>query len=254
MTLQQALFPVGSWIVDNAPDAEVSINNYGINMNTVPYLLDPSLGDSDCAHQLAIGIGATVGSMNGLTPAGLVYEVVLMARRLNVINENLSPVNDTAGMTAVIATIAQHLFSIAAWNMTAFPDPTRLTTSYPVRWQVYGSGPRLPWEWATATVDIVILFSLLCGAVLKMMWRIQAGPWLEVGGMMLVANESGPMHSVKGSCAGEASERAKKGIYYLRDAGTRGVELTDQGNEGFPLEKGRTYKSRNPRLVFSIQE
>jgi hypothetical protein len=60
--------------------------------------------------------------------------------------------------------------------MTASSDITERTTSHSVRWQVYGAGPRLPWEWATVIIVVVILAALLGGAIMKAIWRIQPGP------------------------------------------------------------------------------
>ncbi len=80
-------------------------------MNTNPVFLDPSPVDKASAEALGIQIGSTVGSMNGLIPVGLVYQMVLMSRRLNIVNPGISPTNDTAGMAAVVAGIGQHLLS-----------------------------------------------------------------------------------------------------------------------------------------------
>jgi hypothetical protein len=230
---------------------DVSINNYGASMNTTPVLLDPSPGDKASAQALGIQIGSVVSSMNGLIPVGLVYEMVLMSRRLSIVNPGISPTNDTAGMAPIVAAMAQHLLSIGAWNMTVSPDPNQRTTSYPVRWQVYGAGPRLPWEWATVIIIVVILAALLGGAVLKAKWRIRPGPWLEVGGMMLVANDSEPMESVKGSCAGEASKMAKEGTYFLRDVGKGVVKLTDKESNGSELKGEVAYTSQDPRMEYN---
>lgn len=249
-TLRQALFPVGTWIV-NMAGIDVSINNYGFSMNTKPVLLDPSSGDKASAQALGIQIGSVVGSMNRLIPAGLVYEMVLMSRRLSIVYPGISLTNDTAGMAAIVAAMAQHILSIGSWNMTASPEHSQLTTSYPVRWQVYGAGPRLAWEWATAIVIVVILVALLGGAVLKAKWRIRPGPWLEVGGMMLAANDSEPMESVKGSCAGEASKMAKEGTYFMRDVGKGVVKLTDKASDGSGLKGEVTYESQDPRMEYN---
>jgi len=81
---------------------------------------------------------------------------VLAAEYLGATQPNFT--STTAALAPVVSVMAQHLLSIGAWGTSA--SNATLTMSYPVRWQLYGSGPRLPWEWATVAVLVVVLDTL----------------------------------------------------------------------------------------------
>ncbi|RDL36460.1 uncharacterized protein BP5553_05812 [Venustampulla echinocandica] len=250
VVLNQALFPVGTWIV-NMGDIDVSINNYGKNMNSTPVLLAPSIGDRASAQSLAIQLGSTVGRINGLLQTGLVYHMVLISRRLSFLNPDILAVNDIAGITIAMATITQHLLTTGAWNMTVSSDPNCNTTSFPVKWQVYGSGPRLAWEWVSVIVLAVVLTALVGGGIFTLTSQIEPGPWLDVGGMMLAANEAAKMKSVIGSIAGVASQKAKEAKYYVRDIRQGVVELVDETKDNRELKKNKSYVNEGYTVIAS---
>lgn len=81
---------------------------------------------------------------------------MLVAEHLGATQPNFT--STAAALAPVVGVMAQHLLSIGAWGTSA--SNATLTMSYPVRWQLYGSGPRLPWEWATAAVLVVVLDTL----------------------------------------------------------------------------------------------
>lgn len=97
-------------------DIDVSVNNYSEEMNSNPIILAPSIGDYDSAQALASQLGSTVGRIIGLLQTGLVYHMVLISRRLSFLNPDISPVNDTAGLSIVIAAMAQHLVTVGIWT------------------------------------------------------------------------------------------------------------------------------------------
>jgi hypothetical protein len=94
----------------------VSINNWGGSMDMQPVVLASSIGDRASAQSLAIQIRDTVGRIDGLLQAGLVYHMVLISRRLSFLNPDISPVNETAGISIALGALAQHLLTIGAWN------------------------------------------------------------------------------------------------------------------------------------------
>ncbi len=67
---------------------------------------------------------------------------------------------------------------------------------------------------------------------------------------MLAADDSEPIETVKGSCAGQASRRAKEGTYFLRDDGNGVVKLTDDESDGFTLKKDVLYTNQDPRIEY----
>jgi len=61
---------------------------------------------------------------------------VLVAEHLGVTQPNFT--STAAALAPVVGVMAQHLLSIGAWGTSA--SNATLTMSYPVRWQLYGSG------------------------------------------------------------------------------------------------------------------
>lgn len=254
MTLLQSLFPVGSWIVSNAGVA-VSLNNWGSNRNPVPVTLEPLPGNRACALALRDQINSVTPRLDRLLDDRLVPHMVKTARRLAYLNPNLSsPADDAPSMAPVMAVMAQHLLTIAQWNTTMSPSSSSglrgatTVSSYPVRWQIYASGPRLAWEWAAVAILAVVLLAVLAGGLYGLVRRVEPGPWLEVAGIMLLANQSGTMGSTEGSVGGAASEKAEKARYYVR-GGTGGnnpaLVLVDEGElqRCVDVDEEETYQS-----------
>jgi hypothetical protein len=106
-----------------------------------------------------------------------------------------------------------------------------------VRWQVYGAGPRLAWEWAAATVLAVVLVALATGVVINCIWRVKEGPWLEIRGMMGLANRSKKMR--------ELEVYEKKGLrVYVRASGSEDVRITEDKDDGKELRMRARYIDR----------
>lgn len=223
MALSQSLFPVGNWIANNA-GVSVSLNNWGRNKNTVPVALDPTPGNRACALALRDQINSITPRLDRLLDDGLVPNMVRTARRLAFLNPRFSSPtggdkddDDTLSMAPVLAAMAQHLLTIAEWNTTTSSGPGATTVpSYPIRWQIYASGPREAWEWAAVGILAVVLSTVLLGGLYGLAGRVEPGPWLEMAGALLLANQSGTMRSAEGSVGGAAGENAKHASYYVR--------------------------------------
>lgn len=219
MTLQQVLFPVGTWLGNLGP-VDLSLNDFGKRWDSIPIPLNASSGDHDCVESLRDQLRSTLIRMDRLLDTGIVHHMALTARRLTALNDGFSETTspDGSSMAPVISVIAQHLLTIASWNMTASRDPEATVQSFPVRWQVYGSGPRLAWEWAAVVILAVVLLAVLLGGLFGLASGLEPGPWLETAGIMLIANQSNTMESAKGSVGGVISQKAAAGRYYLRES------------------------------------
>lgn len=222
MTLRQVLFPVGTWLSTqvNAGRVDLSLNDFGSRWAAIPVPLNASRYDHSCAKSLTDQLSSTLNRIDRLLGTGIVHHMALTARRLAEINDGFinttSP--DAASMAPVLAVLAQHLLTIASWNMTASPDLEATVESFPVRWQVYGSGPRLAWEWAAVVILVVVLLAVLLGGLFGLTSGLEPGACLETAGMMLLANQSKPMESTKGSVGGVLSQKAALAKYYLQES------------------------------------
>lgn len=126
--------------------------------------------------------------------------------------------------------------------------------SFPVRWQVYGSGPRLAWEWAAVVILAVVLLAVVIGGLLGLASGLEPGPWLEPAGIMLIANQSNTMENTKGSVGGVISQQAAEGRYYLRESvrdGKPSLVLVDseayQNTSG--IKKTKTYTNEGHGII-----
>jgi hypothetical protein len=107
----------------------------------------------------------------------------------------------------------------------------------------------LAWEWASVIVLVVILSTLLIGGLFSLIYQIEPGPWLEVGGMMLAANEAEKMKSVIGSIAGVASQKAKEARFHVRVIKQGVVQLVDEKDDSHELKKEERYVNEGPMVI-----
>jgi hypothetical protein len=90
--------------------------------------------------------------------------------------------------------LMSELITAAEWTVTT--SPTETVTQGPVRYNLYGSGPRLPWEWAIVIV-IGIIIAIVCWDIsILVVRRISPGPWLSLSGMLLAANSAPKMAGI----------------------------------------------------------
>ncbi|KAH8733101.1 hypothetical protein GQ44DRAFT_766163 [Phaeosphaeriaceae sp. PMI808] len=113
--------------------------------------------------------------------------------------------------------LLQNLLSISNKYRSPLPatmllEPFESISSYPIQWQVYGSGPRLTWEWLAVFVLVVVLLSLSFGMYQTLRYRTGPGLWVELGGMMMLAQTSPSLDDM------ENEEKAQKRIYWVENS------------------------------------
>jgi hypothetical protein len=102
-------------------------------------------------------------------------------------------------------------------------DPVNIITSFPIQWQIYGSGPRLAWERIIVFVLAVVLCSLCLGLWQMIVYWMAPGDWTEVPGLMVLVQGSGPLQDIK------VEEKANESLYFVTEESKGRVML---GNEG----------------------
>ena len=254
ISLHQIVIPVSFWY--NGPSADgMNLLNYGFGSPgwVVPRLITPlslpsTQNDADNLRQLGIQLSSMLSSMNGLLiGSSLNQHLALAAQKLRVTQPSFE--SNTASFASVVAITMQHLITVAAWNMT--PSPTNLTTHYPLRWYVYGSGPRLAWQWAVALVPCFFLVFLAYDVYLMLYYRISPGPWMKLGGMMAAGNMAEKMKSLDGSMVGIVKEKGKTAIYYVRKDRAGDVKICDDVGQGELVEKMAGYGEG--RMEYQLQ-
>ncbi|KAF1999398.1 hypothetical protein P154DRAFT_601541 [Amniculicola lignicola CBS 123094] len=186
ITVSQVLVPVDTWIVDMQDPWNTICN---ISAPIMPSALPIKTGPANAliASRLATHFAAIIPNLHGLVRnSGIVLHLTLAARRLKYQHSNFT--SDAAAIAPFIATLAQHQLTTASWTMRA--DNDTLISSAPMQWQLYGSGPRLKWEWAIMTVLMILLIVMAKQVLLLIIYRIQPGSWLEPGGLLRTAHKT----------------------------------------------------------------
>ncbi|KAF3933819.1 hypothetical protein ABW20_dc0110224 [Dactylellina cionopaga] len=93
-----------------------------------------------------------------------------------------------------------------------------------IRWEVYGSGPRLPWQWA---IGVVLAFGILIAFVDFLAWlnpRVYVAEWISVFGMLTLANGSPKLDAF------EDKDAAEKSLLYVVETESGEVELRERNS------------------------
>ena len=242
LRLLQVVSGIGFWIGgESAPNELHLLNNNGIDNRlsiNSSIVLPFSSADATVLNQVGAQFLSMFQSLDGLVPeSSFVQHLVLSARHLKSLRPDVEEEIDS--LTPVMAFVIQHLLTNARWNMTS--SATETVTSYPIRWYVYGSGPRLMWEWAAGVILYSLILALLYDVYLILHFRDNPGPWLKVGGMMFAANMAEGMKSAAGSSAGVATQKGGKPRDCVRDVGNCRMEVTDESGKGKLLDKTKSY-------------
>lgn len=234
-TLRQGQYEVHSWIIDES-QPDISIDNYGTNRYLNVTFCESQEENRKMLTKVADTFREIIPTMDDLSrPNGFVQHVLSI--RDNLLKIGLSSPNSGVGLALVVAGMVQHIFTMAEWELVGIDPGKDLVRSTGVRYQVYGSGPRLAWEWAIATVLAIILLLLIYDLFLTLSQRINVGEWLSLSGMMVAANYADRMPSVNDGFVGAENETIQKTSYFIRKLGLGNPQLTDDPNSGSILSK-----------------
>lgn len=194
----QVFFGVAIWIIDNeTPWASITSTTSGgppAELQRLP----ATTADSNITRSLAEQFSAMLPALHGLVPSnGFVPHSILISRTLTSRSGGLRVKDDYAGLGPVFGTLASQLLNLAVW--TADMGPKAEVTSFPVQWQVYGSGPWLPWEWVVALALAVVLLAVCYGMVLTVLYRNEPGIWNEPVGAIVIANNTETLDQLRGT-------------------------------------------------------
>jgi hypothetical protein len=220
-TFRQALYPVNIWNVDMR-GVDLSFNDYGTDW-TKRIVYEPTVAaDFAIVRVLAIQTRDSLPRMESLVQtAGLLEYFVRMGWKLQIADQGVY--SDAERLSVVLGVLLQNMLSVSNKYRTSLPatlpsHPTEIITSFPIQWQLYGSGPRLAWEWLTVLVLAIVLLSLCFGVYQTLRHWIGSGPWTELGGMMKIAHGSTLLD------IGDEGE-AQRRLYRVEKGAERGLVL-----------------------------
>jgi hypothetical protein len=214
VTFRQALYSFAMWIVD-MKDVDLSQNHYSSKYDE-RLIYEMSLPqDHKIAHALAVQTQGVLARLDRLTTSnGIAQDLLLISRKLQQGHPGIQ--SDAHGLAVVVDVLLQNLISYSDQTRPELPlelssDAANIITSFPIQWQIYGSGPRLAWEWVTVIVLVVVLWSFCFGLWQTVVYWMAPGDWTEVPGMMVLAQGSGPLQDI------EVEEKANKRLYFVAE-------------------------------------
>jgi hypothetical protein len=145
---------------------------------------------------------------------GLLAQYLLMSRMLQKTDPIIK--SDAAGLSIVLGVLSQNLINTSNKYWSPLPsslpsEPSDKITSYPLQWQLYGSGPRLAWEWAAVVVLVIVLLSFFVGMYQTLRYWMAPGFWVQLDGMMMIAQKSPQQDDIRDE------EKARKRVYRVQD-------------------------------------
>lgn len=157
----------------------------------------------------------------------------LLSVREYLFRVGINSADPNTGLALAVAGMLQHLLTIARWELVEVDPGNDLVRSAGVRYQVYGSGPRVAWGWAIATVLGIIILLLMYDMFLTLRRRIDVGQWLSLSGMMVTANYTTRMTMNDGV----ETDTIQKTKYFIRKMGSGSIHLTDEPDSGTLLSE-----------------
>lgn len=228
--LRQGQYEVNSWLIDGGPP-DISIDHYGADRYLNLTFYDAPAENRKILTQVATVYREIMPAMDRLSyPDGFLQHALYL--RDSLLRIGLSSPDRNAGLAMVVAGTLQHLLTMARWELVKV-DPGNDLVRSAVRFQLYGSGPRLAWGWAIAVVLAIILLLLMYDLFITLRQRINVGHWLSLSGMMVTANYTGRMPSNDGV----ETEKVQRTAYFIRKMSEGGSLLTDDPDSGVVLSR-----------------
>ena len=192
-------YAVNVWIVDRA-SPDLSFNHYGAEWNQKIVYELVTASDFDVADGVGGQARDIMPRLEPLVPSTkLLPQFLLMSRNLQAIDPVVN--SDAMGLSIVVGVLLQNVLSMGNKYWSPLPSslPSRSEerlASYPIQWQLYGSSPRLKWEWAAVAVLVIVLLSFCFGMYQTLRYWMAPGPWVQLDGMMMIAQQSPPLQDI----------------------------------------------------------
>ncbi|OJD30499.1 uncharacterized protein BKCO1_5900070 [Diplodia corticola] len=258
-SIEQVLITIQQWIIDDDIDRSRpawSIDNWGAWAYPAISPLPSAPPTSSIAAELASWFNAISPTLQRLTttntttttttttPAPFTALALHLATALTPptpLNTSTTTTTTTHGLSTLTAVLLSHTLTTLTWtfddlrppNTTTNP-PLPPTLQGPIRWKIYGSGPRLQWQWAISAVIGVTALVQLFDIWLLLRHRQAKGLWLGLGGMLVAANAAARMGggavAPRGQGAGFVGERGRGVRYFVRERRGRGGEGKGEGD------------------------
>ncbi|KAF7670898.1 hypothetical protein GT037_011026 [Alternaria burnsii] len=216
-TFRHGKYAVSVWIVESeSPD--LSFNGYGAEWHQ-NIVYEPTItSDLDVARGVGGQAHDVMPRLEPLVPStGLLPQFLLMSRNLQTADPVVN--SDAMGLSIIVGVLLQNILSTSNKYWSPLPSslparPEERTSSYPIQWQLYGSSPRLKWEWAAVAILVIVLLTFCFGMYQTLRYWMAPGPWVELDGMMMIAQQTPQLESI------EDEKKAQKRMYSVEKDGS----------------------------------
>lgn len=242
ISFSHVLLPINVWRIADEETASASVNLYGRQYDTEPTILpyDPvdTLITQALAEKVRIITARLENLIEDMTSAQWLLEIAREVRT----RRNTSYASDVEALAPVVALLTNQLLATASWNVTYANDQRVESTN--IRWQLYGSGPRLPWAWTSAIVLVVLTLAISASAILSFWHMVVPGEWLKAGGMLVAANSSPPVAKLHQALSQERRELEAIQIAVRFNAQSGTAEVVNAEGHGLSdaMALDKTYK------------
>jgi hypothetical protein len=262
ISIENAQIVLQQWLYDGSGDYSYSINNWGQGTNLDIWKLGGSEDDLSMATEGTEWFQAFLPNLQNLSSApqivNLTSLIITIADSLMSLNRGYS---ESLAISAVVGAIFADMFTSFEWTYTDIPGNT--THQGPIRRQIYGSGPRLPWEWTIAIVlGVAVMIHVYDLGLLLRYNGLARGHWLSLDGMMRTANSSPPINETTDIQSAviltknsEPTRLFAREFRYLEGQTTGKVVLVDQetlnsqrgpgGQQYLELQNDREYSKKD---------
>ncbi|KAI1624737.1 hypothetical protein EDD37DRAFT_357026 [Exophiala viscosa] len=226
LSFSRGLLPVKSWIVSDEP-ISTSPNNYNTDWNGNVSSLPAEEVDANITlalnQQMSIIMDRFETITQNLSAAELLTTTAAQIRNVATYVDS-----DEDALAAVLAWVATSSLGYADWDVTMDHPDQMLVAN--IRWQLYGSSPRLSWEWSTMIILCVLLLSMFTSITIFAMYRISPSQCLRPGGMLVAANLSKELPSLHSSGPADTDvtkKSADETRYWIRSMGGDRISFVD---------------------------
>lgn len=257
ISVENAQIMLQQWLFDGTGDYSYSITNWGQGTNVGISKLGGSEDVLSMATEGTDWFQAFLPNLQNLSSdpqiVNLTSLIITIADSLMSLNRGYS---ESLAISAVVGAIFADMFTSFEWTYTDISGNT--TYQGPIRWQIYGSGPRLPWEWTIAIVlGVVVMIQVYDLGLLFRYNGLAQGYWLSLDGMMRTANSSPQLSDNSDTQnAGTLAKHSEPNRLFAREVRdlegqtTGKVVLVDQdtvkdGQQYMELQNDREYNKKD---------
>lgn len=244
ITFHQSRYPINIWKIDRG-DTVISVDAWGQDAQRELHTLPVQNVDNSIAQSLSGQVSVVITALERFVPKLTATDLLHSnAQRIRDFSDGRNfSVSPLLALAAVVAMIPATIMGHSIWNTTLNQD--ELVESTNVKWQIFGAGPRLEWEWVTVVVVSVLVSTLLYSMCLSLCYRVSPSEMLKPGGMLVAANLSDNLYLLKSASPTESVVQGTSVCIRHADDGTDRITFCEDALNKKKLDFGLIHRWHN---------